>query len=264
MGSHAWLGGRSCYRVGVETLIGTFVKTVAPEVVEVLALAGLDFLVIDAEHAPFGRRELDLMVMAGRGAEVPLYVRVPDGRPATILQALDIGADGLVVPHVDSPDEAVAVVRYARFAGGDRGFSNSARFGRYGTTTVDQAVAIGDRARIICQIESAAAVAAADEIAAVEGVAGLLIGRADLALSMGLRSLDAEAVRQGARTALGAARRHGKLAGMALGDAAEVAPWLEAGANLFVVGHDQGLLRKAAAATVAAARAAVAGSPRGG
>ena len=241
----------------MDTSIGTFIKTAAPEIVEILGLAGLDFVIIDAEHAPFGRRELDLMLLAGRAAGLPVYVRIPDDRPATILQALDVGAVGLIVPHVDTGSQAAAIVRSAKFAGGDRGFSNSARFGRYGTTTIEQAVEIGDRAQIICQIESAQAVASAEEIAATAGVSGLLVGRADLALSMGLRTLEADVVREGAGIALAAARKHGKLAGIVLGDPGEMKPWLAAGANLFIFLHDQGLLRKAATAMTAAARLAI-------
>ncbi|HWE45816.1 MAG TPA: aldolase/citrate lyase family protein [Caulobacteraceae bacterium] len=242
----------------MDTSIGTFIKTAAPELVEILGLAGLDFLAVDAEHAPFGRRELDLMMLAARAAATPMYVRIPDDRATTILQALDVGADGLIVPHVDSAAQAAAVVRSAKFAGGDRGFSNAARFGRYGTTTIDQAVEIGDQAKIICQIESPQAVAAAEEIAATPGVSGLLVGRADLALSMGLRRLDADEVQHGARTAISAARKHGKLAGIVAGDTAEIAPWLAAGANFFIVAHDQGFLRKAVSAMATAARAAIA------
>ncbi len=245
-------------RLEMDAVIGTFIKTAAPEIVEVLGLAGLDFLVIDAEHAPFGRRELDLMMLAARAAGVTMYVRIPDDRPASILQALDAGAAGLIVPHVESAAHAAAVVRSAKFAGGERGFSNAARFGRYGTTSIEQAVEIGDRAEIMCQIESAGAVTAADEIAATAGVSGLLVGRADLALSMGLRALDAEEVRQGAMTALAAAARHGKCAGVVVGDPGEMAAWRAAGADVFIVLHDQGLLRKAAATMAAAARQAVA------
>lgn len=240
----------------MEKSIGTFIKTAAPEIVEILGSAGLDFVAVDAEHAPFGRRELDLMLLAGRAAGLPIYVRISDDRPATILQALDVGGAGLIVPHVDSASQAASVVRSAKFADGERGFSNSARFGRYGTTTIEEAIELGDRAQIICQIESSQAVECAEDIAATAGVSGLLVGRADLALSMGLRTLDADEVEQGARVALAAARKHGKLAGIVAGDPGEIPSWSAAGANFFIVLHDQGLLRKAATAMVRDVRAA--------
>jgi 2-keto-3-deoxy-L-rhamnonate aldolase RhmA len=67
------------------TRVGTFVKIAAPSVIEVLALAGLDFAVIDGEHAPFDRADIDRLVLAGVAAGLPLLVRVPDDAPATLL-----------------------------------------------------------------------------------------------------------------------------------------------------------------------------------
>lgn len=225
---------------------GVFIKTSSPHIVEVLGESGLDFAILDAEHSPFDRAGLDLMVLAGRAAGLPLYIRVPEDNPATILQALDLGPRGLVVPHVDTPEQASAVVRRARFEGGERGYSNSGRFGRYGATTLAEAIRIGDGAEIICQIESPEGVANAEAIAEVPGVAGLLVGRADLALAMGLRSIDAEPVTRAARASLAAARRNGKIAAIVIAAAEEVPPWRDAGANLFVFGSEQALLRNAA------------------
>ena len=243
--------------------LGVFIKTCSAAVVEVLALAGLDFGIVDAEHSPFDRSGLDLMILAGRAADLPLYVRVPDDRATTILQVLDLGAHGLVVPHVDTPEQAAAVVRRARFQDGERGYSNVARFGLYGATTVEEAIAIGDRAEVICQIETPTAVDNARAIAETPGVAGLLVGRADLALSMGLRSTEAHAVVEGARTALAAARDCGKLAAIVIGDTAEMTPWLAAGADVFAFGGELGLLRNAAAALVRRGREQAAGAPSG-
>lgn len=234
--------------------IGTFIKTNAPQLVEIVGTCELDFAIVDAEHAPFDRTSLDLMLLAGRAANLPLFVRIPDALPPTILQALDMGAAGLVVPHVDTAQEAATIVRRARFHDGERGFSNSARFGRYGGTTIMEAVALGDSAQIICQIESEQGVANAEAIAATPGVDGLLVGRADLALSMGLRSLDAEQVFSSARSALAAARRHGKIAAIAVGQTTEISAWAEAGATMFVVGSEQSLMRGAAKAVAEQAR----------
>ena len=99
-------------RAGVTT--GTFIKTAHPQVVEVLGTTGLAFGVIDAEHAPFDRNMLDLLMLAGRAASLPLLVRIPDKAGPTILQVLDLGAAGLVVPHVNTADEAASIVARAR------------------------------------------------------------------------------------------------------------------------------------------------------
>jgi len=90
--------------------VGTFVKTTSPQIIEVLGGAGLDFAVIDAEHAPFDRGTLDIMTIAARSVGLPLFVRIPDMNASTIQSALDLGVTGLLVPHVDSVEQARLLV----------------------------------------------------------------------------------------------------------------------------------------------------------
>lgn len=223
--------------------VGTFIKTPSPHVVEILGLSGLDFGLIDAEHGPFDRGSTDLMMVAGRAAGLPLMVRVPNKNPDTFLWALDVGASALVVPHVDTAEQARAVAASARFKGGERGFSNSPRYGRYGTTNVEEALALGDQARVYCQIESAGAVGEVQAIAATDGVHGLVIGRADLALSMGLTRLDHPDVLAATEVSIRAARAAGKEAVIVTGSATELSQFVRMGATVAVVGSDQSLLR---------------------
>lgn len=234
--------------LGPDVRVGTFIKTSSPQVVELLGLAGLHFAVVDAEHAPFDRNLMDLMMIAGRAANLPLLVRVADKSAATLLQALDLGAHGILVPHVDSAEDARAVVARARYRGGERGYSGSQRGAGYGTLGMKAALDAGDRTVVVCQIESVAAVEASADIAAVPGVAGLFVGRADLALAMGLEDSRAPRVLDATRQVLGIARAAGKLAGMAAGSAAEARPFIADGANWFVVSSDQGLMREGAQA----------------
>ena len=226
--------------------LGTFVKTASPHVIEVLGTTKLDFVCIDAEHAPFDRAMLDLMVMAARTTRLQSFIRISEINPAAILQALDVGAAGLLVPHVDSVEQAKEVVAMARYQGGLRGYSSSPRFAGYGSLGMKEALRLGDQAQVICQIESEAAVHAAEAIAAVPGVAGLFVGRADLALSMGLDNPRDERVTQATRDVLATARCAGKLAGMHVGNNAERDQFTALGANWFVVSSDQTLLRQAA------------------
>jgi 2-keto-3-deoxy-L-rhamnonate aldolase RhmA len=235
----------SSHMAPTEIQVGTFVKTLSPHVVEVIGTTSLDFVVIDAEHAPFDRAMLDLMVLAGKAARIPVFVRIPSIDPAIVLSTLDIGATGLLVPHVDSAAQARELVAMARYQGGARGYSGGPRFAGYGSLGMKEALRIGDEALVICQIESAQAVDEADAIAAVPGVAGLFVGRADLALSMGLADSRAPEVQQATRTALRAANAHGKLAGMHILSNAERDQFVQEGANWFVASSDQGLLRQA-------------------
>jgi 2-keto-3-deoxy-L-rhamnonate aldolase RhmA len=225
--------------------VGVFVKTDSTQVVEVLALCDLDFVVLDAEHAPFDRGIMDRMLFATRALKLPMLVRIPDHRDATILSVLDLGASGIVVPHVDSAADARNVLAAARFVGGRRGLSLSARYGGYGTKGRDEAIAEADQSLVVCQIESGAVVEVVEEIAAVPGLGGLLIGRSDLALSMGLDGPRHPRVLAAMERIMLAARANGLPVLVAAGSDAEVAEFAAMGVVGFIVGSDQSLMRQA-------------------
>jgi 2-keto-3-deoxy-L-rhamnonate aldolase RhmA len=228
------------------TRLGVFVKTDSPQIVEILALTDLDFIVIDAEHAPFSPNIMDRMLFAAKALGLPAFVRIPDHRDGTILSVLDMGASGIVVPHVDTPDHARSVVAAARFVNGRRGLSLSARFGGYGTLPRDQAIADADRSLVVCQIESRAALDNVEQIAAVPGIAGLLIGRSDLALSMGENDAGSPGVMAAVRRIVAAARAHGLPVVMVCASVDEGRAYQKMGGTTFVIGSDQSLLRNAA------------------
>jgi 2-keto-3-deoxy-L-rhamnonate aldolase RhmA len=236
-------------RAGVST--GTFIKTAHPQVVEVLGGTGLAFGVVDAEHAPFDRNMLDLLMLAGRAANLPLLVRIPDKAGPTILQVLDLGAAGLVVPHVNNAEEARSVVARARYRGGERGFSGSPRFAGYGAMGMKSALDAGDRTVIMCQIESADGLANARAIAEVPGVDALFIGRADLALALGHEDIRVDAVTRATHAIIDAAKAAGKIAAMFVPNIAEREQFSAAGATCFVVGSDQSMMRQGAMALAA-------------
>lgn len=191
-------------------LLGSFVKTAAHQVVEVAAIAGLDFVVLDSEHAPFSPADIDRCVLAGRGVGLAVLVRVPDHAGPWIQQALDMGAEGVVVPHVSSVAIAEAVVSAARFANGGRGFSNSPRAGGYGTAAMsDHLRGEDERVSVIVQIEDRAGVDAADGIVAVRGVDAVFIGPADLAVAYGASGTSDPKVEEIVDQVAGAAIRQG-------------------------------------------------------
>jgi len=225
---------------------GTFIKSSSPHVVEILGLTTLDFAVVDAEHAPLDRQMIDLMMLAGRAAGLPLLVRIPDHEPATILSVLDVGAAGLLVPHVDTAAQAKDVVARARYRGGVRGFSSSPRFAGYGTFGMKAALEAGERTAILCQIESREGLEQCAAIAAVPGVDALFVGRADLALALGFDDIRAPAVTEATLAILRAARAAGKIASMFVPNTTERDQFAAEGATCFVIGSDQSLLRQAA------------------
>lgn len=225
--------------------VGIFVKTTSPQIVELLGGCGLDFAVLDAEHAPFDRSSLDVALLAGRAANIPLLVRVPDQAAAGMLSVLDMGAAGVVVPHVDDAAQARAAVACCHYTGGVRSYSSSPRAGGYGNLGMAATVRCGDSTVVICQIESMAAVQAIDSIAAVPGVDGLMIGPADLALSMGLGDTQHTRVGAAIERVAHAAQAAGKVAGIFVGNSGQRENYRTLGLRWFVQGSDQSLLKRA-------------------
>ncbi|TRW17760.1 HpcH/HpaI aldolase family protein [Glacieibacterium frigidum] len=234
-------------------LLGTFVKTPHHAVVEVLAHSSLDLLVLDAEHAPFDRRDLDVCILAARAAGMVVVVRPADGGHSAILNALDCGADGVLVPHVRTAGEARAVAQAAQFGPGGRGYAGSPRAAAYGGVAMaEHRAASAARTVVIAQLEDLEALDDLDAILAVEGIDAFFIGRADLTVALGCASMDdAPVVAAVTRicTAAVAARRP---VGMFIARPGDTAQWVEQGATLFVLGSDHGFIRAGAEALRAA------------
>jgi 2-keto-3-deoxy-L-rhamnonate aldolase RhmA len=237
-----------------EALLGTFIKTPAVQVVEIAATAGLDFVVLDQEHAPLDRVTVDALVLAGQAAGIPVVVRVPGGEARDILPALDCGARGVLVPHVDSAARAQAVVAEARYRGGRRGFTNSSRAGRYGAAGFQEhTVAADTTSAVLAMIEDLAALEVLADIMAVAELDAVFIGRGDLACALGVDGTSAPQVVAAAERIAAAARAAGKTlcAHVDRADSPDVA-WLRGlGVTTYVVSSDQGLMRRAAQQAVA-------------
>ena len=225
-----------------QPLIGTFLKTPSPIVAEVLSRSALDVFCIDAEHAPFGRLETDLCIAALRAAGRPSLVRIPNDSATEIRSALDSGASGILVPHVNSAAQAEAIVKAAHFGEGGRGYAGSPRAA--GFTTKSMASHIADSRKqttVIVQIEDLAALPHVAQIAAVEGVDALFVGRADLAVAM-QKNVSDKAVIATVRDICAAGRSTGTVVGMFTPDMDEIPGWREAGTSLFLLSSDQSML----------------------
>lgn len=238
-----------------ETIVGTFVKTPSPIVVEVLALTDLDCLCLDAEHAPFDRLAIDHAVLAARAGGMEVLVRIPAVTPEHVLNALDCGATGVVAPHIRSAAEARALVAMARYGPGGRGYAGSSRAAGY-TTRPMAAHLAGSAARtvVVAQIEDPEAVEAIDDIAAVPGVDALFVGRVDLTVAYGADSQDDALVVAAVEAICAAGRRHGVPVGMFLARPSDVPHWRAQGATFFLLGSDHGFMLAGAAALAAAVR----------
>jgi 2-keto-3-deoxy-L-rhamnonate aldolase RhmA len=154
----------------------------SPEVVELLGGCELDWLFIDAEHSPMEPRDIQPLLQA---SALPCLIRTKDSSAVTIKKALDIGPAGLIVPQVNSREQAQSVVAASRYAGGGRGVGLARAHG-YGTSFAEYIREADGSHAIVVQAEHRTAVERIEAIAATEGVDGVLVGPYDLSASMGL------------------------------------------------------------------------------
>lgn len=168
-------------------LAGLLVRVPATMLIDMAGNHGYDFVLLDTEHGIADQRDIGEHIVTARAAGLPVLVRIGEGEAALALRVLDAGAAGIVVPHVRSAQEAETAVRSAHYPPrGDRGFATYTSAGRWGRTGPRQHAAdAADRTVVIVMIEDLAGVAAAPEIARVEGVDVVWVGPGDLAASLG-------------------------------------------------------------------------------
>ena len=190
MPTHPAIAGFKRRMMAGEMLLGTFVKTPTVDMIEILAMSGLDWVCLDGEHSPIDRRSMDAPIAIARALGLPIVVRVPVASPDAILQALDCGAVGVLVPHVNSVERAVDVARWAHFGEGGRGYAGSTRWAGFAGTSIPDNLA-RDKAEtvVMAQIEDAAALDVLEAIAAVPGIDSLFVGPADFAVALGAASV---------------------------------------------------------------------------
>jgi 2-keto-3-deoxy-L-rhamnonate aldolase RhmA len=173
--------------VSGKTAIGTIVQLPSPPVVEILAQAGFDWLLIDTEHGPIDTEKLQAMIRATSETQAAPIVRLAGNLDWLAKRALDAGALGVMMPGVNSAEEALAAVRAVRYPpGGNRGFGPTFAALRWGLTSAEYAQQANEAVMAIVQIEHVDAVARIDQILAVPGIDLALIGPYDLSGSMGL------------------------------------------------------------------------------
>lgn len=234
---------------------GTWVKTPHHHVVEVLALSTLDLLVLDAEHAPFDRGNLDQCIFAARAGGKPVLVRPASSAHEQILNALDLGADGVILPHIRTAEEAADAVKACHYTSGGRGYAGSSRAAGYTTKGMAKHRADAKNVVVIAQIEDVEGVDNIDAIARVDGIDALFIGRADLTIAYGAETPDDAVVVEAVDRIVTAGKAAGRTTGMFLGRVGDVPIWREKGASLFILGSDHDFLLQGAARLAEAVKA---------
>ena len=239
-----------------ECLIGTFVKTPSMMVAEVLASTDLDVVCFDAEHSPFDRRDIDSCLLAFRAEQKPALVRVASSSADQILNALDCGATGVVIPHVDSPEKALACATAARYGSVGRGYAGSTRSAGYGAAGIAENLSLNrSETTVIAQIEDLAALDHIEEISAQEGIDCLFIGMMDLTVALGAQAATDNVVIEAAEKICIAAQANNRKLGIFVPSIDSIEFWRDRGVTLFLMSSDHSFIKQGAKKLVEEARA---------
>ncbi len=227
-------------------IIGTFLKIPGGHVTEMLGAAGYDFVIIDQEHAPFDRLSVDHALAAALAWRIDALVRVPSSEPEHILSALDGGATGILIPHVQNAAQAKAAVDAAKYSR-ERGFALATRAAGWGQLNAAQHIEESDlRTLVIAQIEDLAGLDNVEQIAAEEGIDGLFIGRGDLSVALKAASPNDPSVFEACKHIAAAAKRHGKSLSAFVATEEEARALWKVGVTVFMYSTDQAILVNAA------------------
>lgn len=227
-------------------LYGGWICSGSPVAAEIMAGAGLDWLLIDMEHAPNGLESVMAQLHAVSGYPSTPMVRVPAGERTIIKQVLDLGAQNVLVPMVSTAEEAQEVAAMAQYPpAGVRGVGSAlARSGRWNRVESYLGDA-EDHVSVFVQIETAEGVANAADIAAAQGIDGVFVGPSDLAASMGLIGQQTHPdVVAAVKEAFAAITAAGKPAGVNAFDPTAAREYVEAGASWVLVGADVALIAR--------------------
>jgi 4-hydroxy-2-oxoheptanedioate aldolase len=252
--------GRLRARVAAgDVLLGTFLNTGSVLAAEICALQGFDWALVDLEHGAASESNLGLHFQALAGTGTAALVRVEENERPRFARALDAGAEGVMVPRVGSRTEAECAVSFCRFPpAGSRGVAVMNRAAAFGPGGVEYTTAANDRVLGVVQIETAAGVEGADEIAAVDGVDVLFVGPSDLSYALGIPGqTDHERFREAVGRVVAAARGRGKAAGVLVRTPEELEGALERGFRFIAIGSDSSFVADGARRAVAAGRSAL-------
>lgn len=239
-------------------VFGTFMEIPSAAVVELLGLAGFDFVVVDGEHGPFDNGDIEAIVRAGFAAGISVMVRVAENHAARASQPLDWGAAGVHIPHVSGAECARNAVRATKYHPiGERGIQPFVRAASYRTfSTADYLASANDDTLLVAQIEGVEGITNLESILALNGIDVAFIGPYDLSQSLGIPGqVAAPKVKQAVADAVRLAGTAGKWIGTYCDDAVTALAYSRAGVSYLTVNIDAGILLAGARALVEKLRA---------
>ncbi len=220
-----------------ELLIATMVSLASPEITEILAETGFDWLFIDAEHGAFNPQQTQSMLQAA--GKCPCVIRVPAGEDIWIKKALDIGAAGIIVPQVHTAEQAEQIISQCKYSpAGNRGVGIG-RAHTYGMEFDNYIQNANEDTAVILQAESRQAIENIDAIVKLKGLDAILIGPYDLSASLGrIGQVTDPEVQAAIKTVANACQSAGIQLGIFGVRAEAVKPYIEQGFTLITAGVD--------------------------
>jgi len=221
---------------------------------EITARAGFDWVLIDMEHSPGELTQLVPQLQAVDGSGTTPIVRIQWNEGPLFKRVLDIGASGVMVPYVSTPEEAAEAVKWMLYPpDGIRGVASSTRATSYGAFSEEYIHHANENLLTVVQIETAQAIENIVAIAATDHVDVLFIGPMDLSTNLGIqRQYDHPLFRDAVKKVNKAAKDHGKAAGILLKSPADVGPAVEDGFTFIALGSDSGAVAEITKRTAAA------------
>lgn len=227
-----------------ESFFGSFIQIPSPEVVEAFGFAGFDFVIIDNEHSVFDAKITLELVRAAEAVGVTTVVRIPECADVYVKKTLDLGASTIICPGVSSVQQAKNLVYYGKYAPeGMRGSCPCVRSNDFGKGDITYYSRANAETTLLVQVEGKEGLEVFDEIIAVEGIGGVVLGPVDLSMSLGVPGqLDHPLVIDALREMVRKTRDRGMSAGMFSMDVADSKRWLDIGCNFIAYGVDSMLI----------------------
>ena len=236
-------------------VIGTMISEIRnPNLVYMLAQCGFDFFIIDNEHGAYSPETISNMIAAARGAGISIVVRIPEIRREAIMKPLDSGAAGLLVPMVNTADQAKEIMTYAKYPPmGERGVALSRAHSSYGRPNAAEYLNQANQTTFIAvQAESPQAIENLESIASTPGVDAIFVGPADLSVGMGIpgqitHPKEVEAIEK----VLAICQKHDVVPGIHMSKRETLKNWIRRGMRFVTFSSDVDLLARAAQESLA-------------
>ena len=221
-----------------DVLIGTLITMPVPEVAEIMVEVGFDWLFVDTEHAPFNAKDA-LKILQAAGDRCPCVVRIPANNEVWIKKALDIGADGIIAPQVNSAEEAERIVRLCKYPPEGARSVGIGRAHKYGLAFKEYVAKANDQVAVILQAENTNALKNISAIVRVPGIDAIFIGPYDLSASMGkMGNLNDAEVRNAIATMAECCKNAGLRLGIFADTAETAAAYIKQGFTLIAISTD--------------------------